>query len=215
LNLMIDLFSGLGGASEAFFQDSRWDVMRVDNNHLLEYVPNTMIAPVEEVKIDLAEISNSPRSKQVDFLWASPPCVEFSRAYGAPGPSAQRRGDDFVPSLKNILDTIEIIESIKPRFWCIENVRGAIPHLKDILGEPRQIIGPYVFWGNYPLINTKLGDLPTKASKNHGANDPLRANKMAKIPFEISAAFLDAISSQKTLWYFYSNIPEEEFFEVN
>jgi site-specific DNA-cytosine methylase len=39
---MLDLFSGLGGASEAFVR-AGWEVMRIENNPLLSEVPNTEI----------------------------------------------------------------------------------------------------------------------------------------------------------------------------
>mgnify|MGYP003324403462 CR=1 FL=1 len=40
MKYMLDLYAGLGGASEAMIQDVEWDVRRVDNNPLLMMVEN-------------------------------------------------------------------------------------------------------------------------------------------------------------------------------
>ena len=40
MKTMVDMFSGLGGASEAFFQSKNWVVWRYDNNPLLSHVPD-------------------------------------------------------------------------------------------------------------------------------------------------------------------------------
>ena len=55
----LDLFSGLGGASEAFVQDlDNWTVLRIDNNSLLGGVPFTVIDDIEHV----SKTINKPRS---------------------------------------------------------------------------------------------------------------------------------------------------------
>ena len=47
---MLDLFSGLGGASEAMLQSDDWEVIRVENNEeLLGHVPRTFIFDVKEL----------------------------------------------------------------------------------------------------------------------------------------------------------------------
>ena len=45
LPVMIDLFSGLGGASEAFVRDG-WTVIRIENNMLLSGVPHTRMLDI-------------------------------------------------------------------------------------------------------------------------------------------------------------------------
>ena len=37
---VLDLCSGLGGASEAFVKDPYWDVVRIENNPELAHVPH-------------------------------------------------------------------------------------------------------------------------------------------------------------------------------
>ena len=49
---MLDLFSGLGGASEAFLQNG-WEIKRIENNMLLKGVPNTTIMDVVQFEQQL------------------------------------------------------------------------------------------------------------------------------------------------------------------
>jgi len=46
---MLDLFSGLGGASEAMVRDDTWSVLRIENNPLLGGVPYTVIDDVKNI----------------------------------------------------------------------------------------------------------------------------------------------------------------------
>ena len=45
---MLDLFSGLGGASEAFVQSDDWEVIRIESNPVLSGVPHTQTRDVLE-----------------------------------------------------------------------------------------------------------------------------------------------------------------------
>ena len=40
---VLDLCSGLGGASEAFVNHPHWEVIRIENNELLADVPHTRL----------------------------------------------------------------------------------------------------------------------------------------------------------------------------
>jgi len=191
---MLDLCSGLGGASEAFFQSDEWDVIRIENRPLLEHVPGTIIGTIYDTTAQWVR-SGHPR---VDLIWASPPCRDFSQAYSAPGPKAAREGRDFTPDLGLVLEAKRIIDTIEPSHWVIENVMGSIPHLKPILGPPRMIVGPFVLWGNFPLLDLQ-GFTHDKYAKDPHSSDPLRANIKAKIPLDISSALLSALSSQSLL----------------
>jgi len=119
---MIDLFSGLGGASEAFLKNG-WDVVRIENNPVFapggeHYVPHTVCDDVMTLPLDNLDM-------EIDFLWASPPCYEFSTAYNSIRSTKARKGLDHEPDMTLINRTIEIIEQINPRYWAIENVVGA------------------------------------------------------------------------------------------
>ena len=191
MRLMLDLFSGLGGASESMYQSDEWSVLRYDNNPDLGYVPATNICDLKEYAIKCRH--------PIELIWASPPCLDFSNAYDAPRPVARRNGEEFEADLSLVKRAIEIIEELKPRYWIIENVKGAIKDFEPILGEPRQIIGPFVLWGKFPLIPMSRDFKHSKADvdKRHS---PIRSNIRAQIPLEISDALLDTLTNQRTLF---------------
>ncbi len=66
--VMIDLCSGLGGASDPF-RAAGWRVVTLDIDR--RFTPDV-----------LADVRNAPlrRGAPVTFLWASPPCQQFSLA---------------------------------------------------------------------------------------------------------------------------------------
>jgi len=189
---MLDLCAGFGGASEAFHLDQAWEVLRVDNNPLLKDVENMEIIDIFEDNFDI----NRPKW---DYIHASPPCREFSVAYSAPKSVSARSKTPFSPDLSIVKRCLEIIQFHRPKFWSIENVVGSIKDLHPILGEPRFIIGPFVFWTNlpYPIIPPNFKH--SKYEEDPHSSDPLRANHRALIPLEISRALLSSISDQTFL----------------
>jgi len=195
---VLDLFSGLGGFSEAFLLAGD-EVVRVENNPLLSEVPATTIQDVKDMRDRLRRFQNEGQPiRKIDLVVASPPCLNFSLAYSAPRSIAARRGEDWNPSMEWFEVTMEIIKILNPKWWVIENVIGSISFCEKIGLIPNQIHGSCVFYGNYPKFST-----PTMASKKqkdswHG--DPLRMNKRALIPLELSMALRKAIMSQKTLF---------------
>ena len=194
---IVDLFSGFGGASEAFAKDEAWGILRIENNPLLANVEHTRCMDIFEFRDWLLEQQYRYGSFSVDVVWASPPCHEFSTAYGAPRSIAHREGvEDYQPYMGYLEVAIEIIEILKPRYWIIENVRGAIKYFEEKLGKPAQIHGAYVLWGNYPKFEPAT--FPTKAQKDKRWS-PLRSNYRAQVPIQISQALKDAIESQASM----------------
>jgi site-specific DNA-cytosine methylase len=194
---MLDLFSGLGGASESMLKNG-WEVLRIENNPELSLVENTCIMGVAELRDSILEHSvrgMAPTSP--DLIWASPPCNEFSLGYAAPGPTAQRAGLDFQPSLELVKIAKEIIDLCQPKYWVIENVRGAIKHLTPILGEPTLIIDSIVLWGRFPCWGMPPHYQHIK--DDAWSSTPLRANIRAKIPFAVSDACRLSIENTRTL----------------
>jgi len=187
----LDLYSGLGGASQAFVNAQSWEVLRIENNPLLGHVPHTRI-------MDARGFMPEVFADEWDLMIAAPPCVEFSQAYEAPAPKAKREGIDFKPDMTDVLNSIRIIKNLEPRYWLIENVVGAIKHFKPHLGDPRQIVGPFVLWGNFPPLSVR-GFEHTKASQDVWSSDPLRSNKKACWPIELSQALFDAVMGQRQL----------------
>ena len=189
---MLDLFSGLGGASEAFVRDQGWEVVRVENEPLLEGVECTRM-------MDVTDVLDSDLVGTWDLIWASPPCTEFSRAYNAPAPKAQREGREFKPDLSLVRAAVAIIECLEPKWWVIENVHGAMKPLMPILGPPTLLVGPFALWGSIPPLDLPKGFKHAKSDNDTGGHDPLRSQRRAVVPLEISQALLEAVTSQTTL----------------
>ena len=91
-----------------------------------------------------------------------------------------------------------IIDLLKPKWWVIENTRSGSKFIKKILGNYRQVLGPFYLWGNYILFDAKV-DAAHKANNDVWSTDPLRSNKKAKVPLEISRALKDALDNQSIL----------------
>ena len=82
----LDLFSGLGGASEAFVHDlDNWTVLRIDNNPLLGGVPYTVIDDITQIPV-----KHYDSAWKIDCIWASPPCTDFSGGFNSPKSKAAR-----------------------------------------------------------------------------------------------------------------------------
>ncbi len=197
----LDLFAGFGGASEAFVQDlDNWDVLRIDNNLLLQNVPRMRIECVKELSKIVWPFAH-PNGQKIDVIWASPPCREFSDGYNSPKSQAQRDGtiDDYKPDMSFLEAALQIIQIVKPKYWIIENVRGSIPYFKPLLGSPRQIIGPYYLWGNFPYLDVDKSLLAKKSDKDVHSSNPLRANYKAKVDLCVSVALKNAIESQSSI----------------
>ena len=195
---MLDLCSGLGGASEAFVR-AGWEVVRIENNPVLAskdsgyYVPYTI-----EDDVRLPTAGYFWKTLHYDLVWASPPCVEFSNAYSAPKPTAIRNGEEFEPDMTIVRSCYNIIRKLRPKYWVIENVSGSSKHITKELGfPPWQIVGPFFLWGKFPRIHIDYDWTHRKADLE--TSHELKANHKAKIPLEISEAFLDVLENQTTL----------------
>lgn len=167
MRIALDLFCGTGGATAAFRGAPGWEVIGVDNN------PNSAADVVADVR------SWRPPVDRVDFIWASPPCQEFSLM--PPGRHNRR------PSLDLIFATLEIVRDLRPKFWIMENVVGAIP----FIGVPLQKIGPFCLWGYFPRIEAPLDVVL------HRKMVPDRPTAVARaaIPRQLSEAVCQAVES--------------------
>lgn len=190
---MLDLCSGLGGASQPML-DHSWEVLRIDNNPLLENIPNTEIRDI----MDFVEIPGV-EAEQCDLVWASPPCVEFSLAYNSPKSKAARAGEEYNPDLSLMKKCFAMICWASPRYWVIENVIGAIKDFSPTLGQPRQIIGPFALWGNFPYIHLDSDFDHSKYNNDSWSTDPLRANRRAVIPYPLADSLRKSIQEQRSI----------------
>ena len=197
---MVDLFCGLGGASEAFFHDQDWEVLRIDNNsELLERLDFNVLDLYHKNRLD--DIVRVIRmwnylvndDQPIDFIWASPPCKEFSINNNFSG----GRQD---PDLTLIKNTKYIIDQLEPKWHCIENVHGACTYFEPIVGKHKGKFGPYYLWGNVPMAGLRTA-MPKGYAKNFktGSKTKFRANIHAKIPMWLSETMKHIIESQTTL----------------
>ena len=70
---VLDLFSGLGGFSEAFLRAGD-EVVRVENNPLLSEVPATTLQDVKEMRDRLRRFKDEGQPiRKIDLVLASPP----------------------------------------------------------------------------------------------------------------------------------------------
>ena len=186
---MLDLFSGLKGASQAFAVSDDWEVITVDNNPDLE----------PDICCDINDLWLHPefqtwKEKEFDLIWASPPCIEFYKVLAPFFP--EDYGND--PSMELVETSKAIIDILKPKYWVIENTKSGTKFINKVLGKYRQRIGPFFLWGQYPLFDAKVPE-NHKYLNDTWSSDPLRSNKKAKVPQEISRALLDVIENQVDL----------------
>jgi C-5 cytosine-specific DNA methylase len=116
-----------------------------------------------------------------DVVVASPPCQGFSEAQ----PDKVNR--PTWADLEIVRACYSIIWYLRPRFWVIENVRGAARWL----GYSTLRYGSFHFWGYFPWF-LKASDTPYKS---HGLKKMRYRDAAisAKIPFEISNGFAKAM----------------------
>ena len=211
MKVFIDLFAGLGGASEAFYRDPTWQVMRIDNNEaLLEHTAGLIIADITDFEATMAIINNlMPANVDKLVVWASPPCLEFSNAYSAPAAIAARRGEEFAPSLNCLHAALDIIDQLPCDAWYIENVKGAIDIFTEEINQTwQQRIGQFFLWGNFPKI--ALPDSHIRGLRKEDKRwSPIRSNIKAKVPIEYSQAIMASIDNQLTLTSFFGDAEQE------
>jgi hypothetical protein len=199
-NIMIDLFSGLGGASEAFVDAPEWSVIRIDNNpEVVEATKGTwqldLKKPGEVIQVIDAHLYDLHVEKLV--VWASPPCTDFSTK------NPNRGAEEF--DLALVRSAMVIIDHLHAQYgvhtWIIENVRGAIGHFDTLLGPYRQRIGPFFLWGSFVPIACIDSDTHRhkKPFNRTNSRTHLRSNIHAKVPYALSHSLLLSVERQTSL----------------
>lgn len=171
--LMLDICSGLQGASAAM-RERGWQVITLDIN------PAFRADIVADVRFW------SWTGQKPDLIWCSPPCTEFARE-SMPWCKTGKE-----PDLSIVNACKRIVAECKPRYWILENVRGAVRWL----GKPSAIIGPFYLWGVFPDI----GLIQLHNFRKKETYSSKQAQLRSKIPHELSLAIAIAIENQATLF---------------
>ena len=172
--------SGFGGWTEAFAQ-SDWFVIRIEVNPSLEYVPFTRIWDVKEW---MDWIDDLPHP---DLIVASPPCTQFSCA------NWRQDRETLEPDMSIVKACLDIIDYIKPTWWVLENVKGAVRYFIPLIGHHKQAVGnkqcpQFYLWGDFPFIHMK-------PNWKHFKLDTRDPQQRALIPFELSFQLKRAIET--------------------
>jgi len=134
--IVVDLFCGLGGFSQAF-RDRGHRVIGVD------------IVPPADVIADVKHLPFNGRLRP-DVVLASPPCQDFSR-WSMRGLNVKRGIPHKDPDMGLLEATIAAVEQLKPRWWVLENVKGAQEWFRPYLGLASMHVGSRFLWGSFPL----------------------------------------------------------------
>ena len=132
---VLELFSGTGSIGRAF-RSRGWEV------HSLDIEPGATIVS-DIMRWDYRSIP----SGHYDFIWASPPCTEYSKAR-----TRAKRPRDMEAADRVVARTLEIIEYFGPKFWLMENPQtGYLKSRSVVTNLPYQDI-TYCKYG-YPYKN--------------------------------------------------------------
>jgi C-5 cytosine-specific DNA methylase len=154
--LMFDLFCGLGGATEGFLAED-WQCIGID---IERHQYGNHRYPAQLWIQDILTISGS-QLREADFLWASPPCQEYSwmampwsRAKAhATTIRADTTGAEMA-RLNRLFDACfriqrEACEAAGRHIpMIVENVKGAQPWV----GRARWMFGSFALWGDVPAL---------------------------------------------------------------
>jgi hypothetical protein len=180
--LVVDLFSGTGAATQAFV-DRGHKVIRIDNNPKLkpDIVSDVRFLPLRGIK--------------PDFVWASPPCTDFTTWSRSNQLRDQAQGwpENGLQLVAAACDAIAVLD---PSAWAIENVRGA----GKWLGHETKRVGAWWLWGRFPPFDATVPHKwqllgPTLAHRKL-ASGQSRARKSAAIPYALSLALCMALERE-------------------
>ncbi len=202
---ILDLFAGLGGEQRREEIESRGHSYTT-----LDFDPS--------FGCDItADVFEWEPTEDYDFVWASPPCPGFSVA------AIYRHWDNYMPISKTSIDgirlvlrTMEIIRSIDPSAWIVENPRGMLRNL-PLMNKYRRWTVTYCQYGDNVMKPTDLwgvvpGWIPRPMCKNgdtchesavKGADKGTQSQnrnpaKRAIVPLELWLEILDPTTAKVT-----------------
>lgn len=178
---IVDLYCGLGGWARGLI-DTGHDVTGYD------IVDFSKEYPGKFVHCNLLNKCEFPAN--VDVIVASPPCTDFSKASFPLSWKAVVNNPPDIPFAKRLFNrAYEIIEELKPKYFIIENVRGA----QAYVGKAKEHFGSRYLWGKYPALTVNGNDLYGKYNLFPSSD---RASLRAVIPYSISKALGEALNRE-------------------
>lgn len=208
--ICLDLCAGLGGLSQAFEDADGWCVVTVDINP--EFDPDICADVLDLRPDDLPE---------ADVVVGGPPCTTLSVAgnqtdhYVDGEPNSNLAREHVVLAYH----VVGLCRALSPEWRFVENPRG---RMRRYLGQPTGEITlcqygydwqkPTDLWGEHPPGlhpeschpgNDACHHVKTKSYKEHGGGSDNRqglltesdAAERAKMPYELSAAILEAVEA--------------------
>jgi len=195
------LGSANGAFDRAFESASNWDIVRIDMNPKYASVAHTRTLDILDWLDWIESIG------EITLVIASPNCHQYSTA---------RSPDQVLEPDLRVPEAIRaIIQHLEPKWWIVENVKGAKEWFKPIFGTVTQSLGPFYFWGRFPHLAVTVDRRQSPFDESHLPNNsPLRAGRWlfngvpyakwltdqnAEMPLEISKALLEAIDTHVSL----------------
>lgn len=108
---------------------------------------------------NILDLNANELPSNIDFLWASPPCTEYSKA-------KSRGVRDIDGANKIVLKTLELIKELKPKYWVIENPQTGLLKKQEFMKDIPFVDASYCkygmpyrkqtrFWTNIPNLKLK------------------------------------------------------------
>jgi len=200
--VILDLFCGTKSIAHAFEKEG-FRTITLDNDDSFK----------PDITTDIKKWRGYRDMHNIDVIWASPPCQGFSVAAigknwkkGSTKPQTQTAKE----ALEMVKKTQKIIDTVKPRYWFIENPRAMLRKMPIMEDKPRKTVTycqygdtrmkPTDIWGTLPPYfkakKCKSGDpCHEKAPRGSrkGTQGMKDAKERARIPPRLGASLAKAI----------------------